>query len=69
MATKNVTVLQWVEEMAALTKPDKIYWVNGSAEEKARLEDESILSGEMIRLNQEEWPVFITEQLKMTLLV
>lgn len=56
MATKNVTVLQWVEEMAALTKPDKIYWVNGSAEEKARLEDESILSGEMIRLNQEEWP-------------
>lgn len=56
MATKNATVLKWVEEMAALTKPDHIYWINGSEEEKAKLEAEIIEAGEMTRLNEEKWP-------------
>ncbi len=56
MATKNATVLQWVEDMAALTKPETIYWVNGSEEEKAALEAEIIEAGEMTRLNEEKWP-------------
>lgn len=56
MASKNVSVLQWVEEMAALTKPAEIYWVNGSEEEKAKLEAESIASGELHALDQEKWP-------------
>ncbi len=56
MATKNATVLKWVEEMAALTKPDRIVWLDGSEEEKAKLEAEVIETGEMTRLNEELWP-------------
>lgn len=35
MKTTNVAVNSWVEEMAALTKPDNIVWINGSIEEGA----------------------------------
>lgn len=56
MATKNATVLKWVEEMAALTKPGNIYWVNGSEEEKDQLEEELIASGDVFRLDEEKWP-------------
>lgn len=56
MATKNLSVLNWVEEMAALTKPAEIFWVNGSEEEKAALEAQSIATGELIELNQDKWP-------------
>lgn len=52
----NTHVKQWVEEVAQLTQPDQIYWVDGSLEEKERLENEIIASGDMIRLNQEKWP-------------
>ena len=35
----NNAVSNWVEEMAALTKPDNIVWIDGSEEEKKRLMD------------------------------
>ncbi len=56
MKTTNAAVNKWVEEMAALTTPDNIYWVDGSLEEKARLEKEALETGEMTELNQEKWP-------------
>lgn len=28
--TKNKNVLQWVDEMVALTKPDQVVWIDGS---------------------------------------
>ena len=31
--TKNPNVLKWVEEMTALTKPDKVVWIDGSKEQ------------------------------------
>ena len=34
--TKNAKLLAWVEETAALCKPDRIHWVDGSEEENAR---------------------------------
>ncbi len=42
--------------MAFLCKPDRIVWIDGSEEEKKRLEDEAVATGEVIRLNQEKLP-------------
>lgn len=54
--TNNKNVLKWVEEMQALTKPDKVVWIDGSDEQLNALKDEAISTGEMIRLNQDELP-------------
>lgn len=56
METTNLAVKKWVEEMAALTTPDNIVWLDGSLEEKARLEKEALSTGEVSELNQEKWP-------------
>ena len=31
--TNNPNVLKWVDEMVALTKPDKVVWIDGSKEQ------------------------------------
>lgn len=54
--TKNPNVLKWVEEMTALTKPDKVVWIDGSKEQIEALKAEAISTGEMIKLNQEKLP-------------
>ncbi|MGE5279470.1 MAG: phosphoenolpyruvate carboxykinase (GTP) [Deltaproteobacteria bacterium] len=46
----------WVAQMAALCRPDRVVWIDGSPEEKKRLEDEAVATGEVIRLNQEKMP-------------
>jgi len=56
MVVTNKYVKKWVEEMAALTKPDNIVWLNGSLEEKKLLEEECVASGEMIKLNEDLLP-------------
>ncbi|OPY57756.1 MAG: Phosphoenolpyruvate carboxykinase (GTP) [Pelotomaculum sp. PtaU1.Bin035] len=52
----NKAVAQWVEEMAKLTKPDKVVWLDGSDEERIRLTEEAVSTGEMKYLNQEKYP-------------
>ena len=52
----NKAVSDWVQEMAALTKPDNIVWIDGSEEEKQRLTDEAVSTGEMKLLNQDVLP-------------
>lgn len=54
--TKNPNVNAWVEEMIALTKPDKVVWIDGSEEQLQSLRDEACESGEMIKLNEEKLP-------------
>ena len=54
--TKNPNVLKWVEEMTALTKPDKVDSIDGSKEQIDALKAEAISTGEMIELNQEKLP-------------
>ena len=54
--TKNPNVNKWVEEMIALTKPDKVVWIDGSEEQLQSLRDEACESGEMIKLNEEKLP-------------
>ena len=56
MIIKHKKLKKWVEDMAALCKPDSIAWIDGLKEQKKRLEDEACSTGEIIRLNQEKLP-------------
>ena len=56
MLTNNKNVLTWVEEMVALTKPDKVVWIDGSDAQLAELRAEIIASGTVLELNQEKLP-------------
>jgi phosphoenolpyruvate carboxykinase (GTP) len=47
----HTRLLQWVEKMAALCKPDQVYWCNGSQEEYDRLCAEMVAGGTFIKLN------------------
>ena len=54
--TNNKNVLNWIEEMKALVKPDKVVWIDGSEEQLKELRDLSISIGEMEELNEEKLP-------------
>ncbi|HEV2883554.1 MAG TPA: phosphoenolpyruvate carboxykinase (GTP) [Pyrinomonadaceae bacterium] len=54
--SKNTHLLNWVEKMAALTKPRDIHWVDGSTEEDEALKAEMVENGTFIKLNEELWP-------------
>ena len=59
--TKNPNVLKWVDEMIALTKPDKVVWIDGSKEQLDALTEEVCALPEgnrdkMYKLNPEKLP-------------
>ena len=54
--TNNPNVLKWIEEMTALTKPDKVVWIDGSKEQLDALTAEALSTGEMRRLNEQKFP-------------
>ncbi|MGM9646995.1 MAG: phosphoenolpyruvate carboxykinase (GTP) [Eubacteriales bacterium] len=54
--TNNKYVLSWIEEMAAMTQPDKIVWIDGSDAQAEALRAEACSTGEMIKLNEELLP-------------
>lgn len=56
MATKNKKLAKWVRAMAKMCQPDTIVWIDGTEDEKRRLEEEAVRTGEIIRLNQEKLP-------------
>ncbi len=54
--TTNKYVLDWIDEMAAMTKPASIVWIDGSEEQADALRKEACESGELIKLNEEKLP-------------
>lgn len=54
--TTHAKLAAWVDEVAQLTKPASIYWVDGSAEEWDRLTQELVDGGTLTRLNPELFP-------------
>ncbi len=54
--SNNKKLINWVDRMAGLCKPDRIVWVDGSQEEQERLQNEALSTGELIQLNQEKLP-------------
>jgi phosphoenolpyruvate carboxykinase (GTP) len=54
--TRNARLLAWVDEIAAMCKPDRIHWCDGSQAEYDRLCDEMVEHGTLIRLNPDKRP-------------
>lgn len=53
---KNASVDAWIREMADMTAPEKIVWIDGSEEQLEALRHEAMATGEMIKLNEEKLP-------------
>ena len=54
--TNNAHITKWVEEMAALCKPESIVWIDGSEEQLEQLRHEAMGTGELMKLNEEKLP-------------
>ncbi len=54
--TTNKYVNEWIKEMAELTCPDKIVWIDGSDEQREALREEACATSEMYKLNQDKLP-------------
>jgi phosphoenolpyruvate carboxykinase (GTP) len=54
--SRNPHLINWVNKMAALCKPDAIHWVDGSQDEYDRLCEGLVAAGTFIKLNQKKWP-------------
>ncbi len=55
----NIThkgALSWVEEVAKLTGPERVVWIDGSEEQLEALRREACETGELIKLNEEKLP-------------
>ncbi len=54
--TAHRGLIDWVGEIAALTKPDRVYWCDGSDAEWGQLTQELIEAGTLKRLNPDKRP-------------
>ena len=63
--TNNPYVLKWIDEMKALTKPDKVVWLTGDEEQINALKDEAVATGIMERLDEEKLPGCLLHRTKV----
>ena len=54
--TKHEELIAWVKEIADLTTPKRVVWVDGSQEEWDRLTEQLVSSGAAVKLNEEKKP-------------
>ena len=54
--TNNKAVLSWIDEMTAITKPDKIVWITGEEDQIAALREQAVEEGILIKLNPDKLP-------------
>ena len=54
--TRHARLVAWVEQIAALTKPDRVHWCDGSEAEKAQIVADLIDKGTLRALNPEKRP-------------
>ena len=54
--TNNKAVLQWIEEVKALVRPDSVVWIDGSEEQTEALRAEAVSTGELTKLDQTVLP-------------
>jgi phosphoenolpyruvate carboxykinase (GTP) len=54
--SRNTHLTKWIDEMARLTKPDRIVWCDGSEAEKRRFTEEAVQKGVLHPLNQQKLP-------------
>ena len=54
--TAHARLLAWVRETAELTQPNEIVWIDGSAQEWARITDLLVANGTFTRLNADAKP-------------
>ena len=50
--TKNRAVLDWIADMAAMTQPDQMVWIDGSQEQIDALRAQACATGELEKLNE-----------------
>ena len=56
MASKLETLTRWVDEVAALTRPARVHWCDGSDAEYRALVQQMLATGDLIELNQDTHP-------------
>ena len=56
MTTRLQALSEWVTEVSNLTQPDQIHWCTGTREEYDTFVSEMLLSGDLLELNQENYP-------------
>ena len=49
-------LVEWVQEVARHTQPDRIHWCTGTEEENTALVDSLVVAGELLPLNGETFP-------------
>ncbi|MFH1269799.1 MAG: phosphoenolpyruvate carboxykinase (GTP) [Candidatus Omnitrophota bacterium] len=54
--THHKKLTDWVNKMARICQPEEMVWIDGSTEQKKKLEGEAVSGGEIIPLNQEKLP-------------